>query len=106
VLIRVFNSFWLFWFDLLFKGDYSMNENYRQTKPVDCVEELNHQNIFPRFFSVAELMAITGLSRSSINRHIKSGDIPTARVGSRILIPRSYLETLQVTAKAVVKGSK
>jgi len=56
----------------------------------------------PRFFSIAELMMCTGLSRSSINRQIKAGSIPIVRIGSRILIPYSYLETLQTAAEAAV----
>jgi excisionase family DNA binding protein len=54
----------------------------------------------PRFFSIAELMVRTGLSRSSINRQIKAGNIPIVRIGNRILIPYSYLETLQTAAEA------
>jgi len=56
----------------------------------------------PCFISIAELMMRTGLSRSSINRQIKAGNIPIVRIGSRILIPYSYLETLQIAAEATV----
>jgi len=57
----------------------------------------------PRFFSIAELTLCTGLSRSSINRQIKAGTIPIARIGSRILIPYSYLASLQTAAEATIK---
>jgi len=60
----------------------------------------------PCFFSIAELMMRTGLSRSSINRQIKAGNIPIVRIGSRILIPYSYLETLQIAAEAAVTVKK
>jgi len=70
-----------------------MNKEKIQTKKVAGVS---------RFFSIAELMMRTGLSRSSINRQIKAGNIPIVRIGSRILIPYSYLETLQSTAEAAV----
>jgi len=56
----------------------------------------------PHFFSITEMMMCTGLSRSSINRQIKAGNIPIVRIGSRILIPYSYLETLQTAAEAAV----
>ena len=72
-----------------------MNSKTNQTKKVDGAG-------IPRFFSIAELMMRTGLSRSSINRQIKAGNIPIVRIGSRILIPYSYLETLQTAAEAAV----
>jgi len=78
---------------------YSMEKKTYQTKNVEGVG-------VPRFFSIAELMMSTGLSRSSINRQIKAGNIPIARIGSRILIPYSYLASLQTVAEATIKEDK
>jgi len=75
-----------------------------EPKPADSSGETNYQAEAPRFFSIAELMLYTGLSRSSINRQIKAGSIPIVRVGSRVLIPRSFLETLQAVAETTAKG--
>jgi hypothetical protein len=83
-----------------------MDENSRETRAVDGSGELNCQAGVPRFVSVAELMASTGLSRSSINRQMKAGNIPAVRVGNRILIPCSYLETLRTAAEATAKEVK
>ena len=76
-----------------------MDESNIQAEPVENFS-------VPRFLSVAELIVFTGLSRSSINRQIQKGKIPVVRIGNRILIPYSYLNTLQVTADSTVKAVK
>jgi len=77
-----------------------------QTGPVDSSGETTCQDKVPRFLSVAGLMTCTGLSRSSINRQIKAGNIPTVRIGSRVLIPCSFLETLLNIAEIAAKEAK
>ena len=80
-----------------------MGENTANTKTVDGSGELNHQAGTPHFLSVADLMMRTGVSRSGINRGIKAGMIPVARVGKRVLIPFSYIENLQAIAEESAK---
>jgi excisionase family DNA binding protein len=85
---------------------FHMEEDTKQTKPVDGSGGWGSQAGVPRFVSIAELMASMGISRSSINRQIKAGAIPSVRIGNRILIPCSYLETLKATAEATTKEMK
>lgn len=49
-----------------------------------------------RFLTAAQAAQELCLSYSSILRHVKSGKIPSAKVGSRLLIPRSFIEGLGV----------
>ena len=44
--------------------------------------------------TVAEAAQMLGLSVSSAYRAIESGEIPSIRIGGRILVPRSRLFTL------------
>ena len=44
--------------------------------------------------SVAEAARMLGLSVASAYRAIESGEIPSIRIGGRILVPRSRLLTL------------
>jgi hypothetical protein len=85
-------------------GEVFMNEKESQAKPIDCDQKMDYQGRI--FLSIAELMMCTGLSRSSINRQIKTGNIPIARIGNRILIPNSYLEALQTATETTTKGAK
>jgi len=83
-----------------------MEDDSKQIKTTDDSGRSGNQAMVPCFVSVAELMVSTGISRSSINRQIKAGTIPSVRIGSRILIPCSYLETLKATAEAKTKEVK
>ena len=54
----------------------------------------------PRFISIAEFVAATKVSRQTVNRKLKTGEIPSRNLGSRILIPVSYLFSLEKEAWA------
>lgn len=43
-------------------------------------------------YSISEVVEATGLSKSTVIRHIKAGDLPSALVGGRRLIRASDLE--------------
>jgi len=60
----------------------------------------------PQFVSIKDFIIFTGLSRSTVNRKIITGSIPYVKIGNRILIPRSFLNTLQATAEAAMKEVK
>lgn len=45
----------------------------------------------PRFFSIAELAKKTGTAEVTIRRGVVNGSIPSKRIGTRILIPSTYL---------------
>jgi len=41
--------------------------------------------------SVEEAAAILGISRNSAFRAVKAGDLPSIRIGRRVLVPRNRL---------------
>ena len=45
-------------------------------------------------YTVDEAAAVLGISRNSAYEAARRGEIPTIRVGRRILVPRSLLEEL------------
>lgn len=49
-----------------------------------------------KFFSVKEVAEILGVSRSLIYAKVCNGEIPSRRIGRRILIPASYVEEITV----------
>lgn len=44
-------------------------------------------------YSIADLCALTGLSRNSIYGGIRRGQIPSLRVGARYVLPRPMIDT-------------
>jgi len=57
----------------------------------------------PQFLSVNELMSAARISRPTVFRKIKAGEIPFTRLGKRILIPASFLKELEDKAVRSVK---
>jgi len=51
--------------------------------------------IEPRFLPIKTVCQLTSLSRSTLFRHIKSGKIAHVKVGTRVLVPASFLEELK-----------
>ena len=47
-----------------------------------------------KFFSVKEVAEILGVSKSLVYSKICNGQIPSRRIGRRILIPASYVEEI------------
>ena len=47
-----------------------------------------------KFFSVKEVAEILGVSKSLIYAKICNGQIPSRRIGRRILVPASYVEKI------------
>lgn len=56
-----------------------------------------------QFITVAEFTKAAHISRATVSRRIKSGDIPFTRIGTRILIPSSFLKELEDKAVRSVK---
>jgi excisionase family DNA binding protein len=48
--------------------------------------------------SVEEAAQILGISRASAYAYAKSGDLPTIRMGNRLLVPEAALEKLLASA--------
>jgi len=55
-----------------------------------------------QFYSIFEVMKITGLSRISIYRRIKDKTIRSIKFGSRVLIPFDFLDDLAEKKQAVL----
>ena len=53
-----------------------------------------------KFLSVKEFITATNLSRPTVDRKIKSKEIPVTRIGRKILIPVSFLTELEAKANA------
>jgi excisionase family DNA binding protein len=48
-----------------------------------------------QFCTIRQTQEIMNISRPTLYRHIKSGEIPAVRVGGRVLIPASFLQELE-----------
>ncbi len=60
-----------------------------------------------KFFTVSQLVEYLGqgvISRGTIYLMIKKGDIPTVRIGERILIPASWVDQFINNANDVVSA--
>jgi len=55
-----------------------------------------------KFYSIFEVMKITGLSRISVHRRIKDKTIKVIKLGRRVLIPVDFIEDLQANGPAVL----
>jgi excisionase family DNA binding protein len=45
-------------------------------------------------YSVGEVAGMLGVSRGTVYRHVKDGEIGTVRIGNRIVIPAAALRKL------------
>jgi excisionase family DNA binding protein len=53
----------------------------------------------PQFITISEFIAAMRISRPTVSRKIKAGEIPSTRIGIRILIPASFLQELENKAR-------
>ena len=49
----------------------------------------------PQFCTIAQTQEILKISRPTIYRRIKAGEIPVVHFGGRVLIPGDFFETLR-----------
>ncbi len=59
---------------------------------------------FRRAYSVAEVAALMGLPLRTVYLAVERGQLPSVRIGRRILVPASALE--QLLSKALPAGDK
>jgi excisionase family DNA binding protein len=52
----------------------------------------------PQFITISEATIALHISRPTINRRIKAGEIPSIKLGNRVLIPLLFIECLQEKA--------
>jgi excisionase family DNA binding protein len=67
-----------------------------------------HSDADPRvprvFLSVPDAVTASGLGRTTFYRLLKSGDIPTVKIGTRMLIPWSGLQAWAARLEAEQRG--
>ena len=56
-----------------------------------------------QFLTIAEFISAVRISRPTVSRKIKSGEIPFTRIGARVLIPASFLKELEDRAMRSVE---
>jgi excisionase family DNA binding protein len=61
------------------------------------------ETAIPKFITIAELVAASKVSRQTISNKLKSGEIPYTKLGTRVLIPASFLMNLENAAWAKTK---
>ncbi len=54
-----------------------------------------------KLFTVKEASKILSVAEITLYRHTKNGDVPSIRIGKRVLIPITYIEMLtgEINAK-------
>jgi excisionase family DNA binding protein len=58
--------------------------------------------VTPKTMTVPEAATYLGISRSAAYRAARNGELPTLRIGTRILVVRDRLEQLLALGEAVV----
>ena len=58
---------------------------------------------FPKFVTIAELVAAAKISRQTVSRKLRLNEIPHVKVGTRILISSSFLEDWENVAWSAAK---
>ena len=59
--------------------------------------------VLPKFVTIAEVVKATKISRQTVSRKLRLNQIPHVKVGSRILIPSSFLVDLEDAAWAATR---
>jgi len=62
------------------------------------------ETAIPQFVTISELKTAMKVSRQTISRKLKNGEIPHEKLGVRVLIPMSFLTNLESAAWAAMKG--
>ena len=52
----------------------------------------------PQFFSIRKTAEILQVSNLTVWRRVQAGEIPSVRLGKRVLIPDTFFERLKETA--------
>lgn len=55
-------------------------------------------------YSVADVCEVTGLSRNSVYRGIRHGEIPSLKVGARYILPRPMIDAWLRRGSVVATG--
>ena len=53
------------------------------------------------FISVSEMASILGIERTTLYKAVKRGEVPSVRIGGRVLIHRHVLDQMRHMAGAV-----
>lgn len=86
------------------------SKSYKERSRKDKIEKVNNLTALSfthkieevkskSFLSINEACILVGISRSTINRLLKGGDIPFSKLGKRVIIHRSDIEEMLTQAK-------
>ena len=75
---------------ILCEDKYSSNGEFLELRVTDMVKE----DVVRLVLSVEEARRLLGLSRGLMYQAIRTGQVPSVRIGRRILIPRRALEQM------------
>jgi len=64
---------------------------------------IQSETTIPKFITIAELVAASKVSRQTISNKLRAGEIPYTKLGARVLIPTSFLASLENVAWAKAK---
>lgn len=56
----------------------------------------NHEETLPAPCTISDVMTVGGISRSTAYRWVRSGKVPSVKIGRKLLIPRAGLLALLV----------
>jgi len=59
-----------------------------------------------QFVTITQAIEILNISRPTIHRKLKAGDIPSIHLGKRILIPTEFFQRLQNEAFGIKAAEK
>ena len=70
------------------------NGQYNDQKVTNGVFEMHEDNLNKLTYTVQEAGKIMGISKNAAYQAVNTGDIPSIRIGGRIVVPRAALEHL------------
>jgi excisionase family DNA binding protein len=69
---------------------YSSSPIYRNGEQMDEIGPMEHR----KTYTVTEMAKLLGIGRTSAYEAVRTGQIPTLKIGKRVLVPRAALERL------------
>ncbi len=80
------------------EDDFSLQQQMADLKNEIKVlrDELKANKSPPLFYSIAQCMEILNISRSTVNRMIKNGDLKAKKAYRKVLVPKNELEKILI----------
>jgi excisionase family DNA binding protein len=81
-------------FDTVVKEWYNRIRNERKRRYTIMLEDTKQTDGKIFVYTVRDVIAMTGLSENSVYSGIKKGEIPSIKIGRRILIPKRKFDEM------------